>query len=137
MTRKESLARLAQHGIGAVPSGWRQSRVKYLGSYMNGYPFNPNDWGTEGRPILRIQDLSGSNAEPNRFNGEIDSRYLIRRGDILISWSASLGVYRWPGEDAWLNQHIFKVEVDRKRLLLPPDSQQGAIAEYLGLETAR
>jgi type I restriction enzyme S subunit len=142
---------------------------------MNGYPFKPSDWSTEGRPILRIQDLSGSNADPNRFDGEIDPRYLIRRGDILISWSASLGIYRWSGEDAWLNQHIFKVDVDRTRLreeffvwlavwfiaemdrevhgstmqhltadafggfpvLLPPDSQQRAIADYLDRETAR
>ena len=175
MRRKDSLARLEQHGVAIIPAGWRQSRVKYLGSYMNGYPFKPSDWGTEGRPILRIQDLSGSNAEPNRFDGEIAPRYLIRRGDILISWSASLGVYRWAGEDAWLNQHIFKVEVDRTRLredfflwlaewfiaemdrevhgstmqhltadafggfpvLLPPDSQQRAIADYLDRETAR
>jgi type I restriction enzyme S subunit len=173
--RKDSLSRLEQHGVTAVPARWRQSRVKYLGSYMNGYPFKPSDWGTEGRPILRIQDLSGSNVEPNRFDGEIDRRYLIRRGDILISWSASLGIYQWDGEDAWLNQHIFKVKVDRHRVrdeffvwlaewfiaemdrevhgstmqhltadafggfpvLLPPDSQQRAIADYLDRETAR
>lgn len=116
MTRKDSLVRLKQYGVVTIPAGWIQSRVKYLGTYMNGYPFKPSDWGTEGRPILRIQDLSGSNSEPNRFDGEIDPRYMIRRGVILISWSASLGVYRWIGEDAWLNQHIFKVEVDRKRL---------------------
>jgi len=116
MTRKDSLARLEQHGVVTIPVGWRQSRVKYLGSYINGYPFKPSDWGTDGRPILRIQDLSGSNAEPNRFDGEINPRHLIRRGDILISWSASLGIYRWTGEDAWLNQHIFKVNVDQSRL---------------------
>lgn len=79
---------------------------------MNGYPFKPGEWSSEGRPILRIQDLSGLSAEPNRFAGEIDPRYLVQRGDILISWSASLGVYRWAGEESWLNQHIFKVELD-------------------------
>jgi type I restriction enzyme S subunit len=149
--------------------------VKYLGKYVNGYPFKPSDWGTVGRPILRIQDLSAFNSEPNRFAGEIPARYLIRRGDILISWSASLGVYRWDGEDSWLNQHIFKVQVDQTRLrerffvwlaewfinemdrevhgstmqhltadafgsfpvLLPPDTEQLRIADYLDRETAR
>lgn len=110
MIEKSSLERLTQMGIKA-PAGWTQSRVKYLGTYMNGYPFKPEDWGTTGRPILRIQDLSGENSEPNRFDGEVPSRYLIRKNDILIPWSASLGVYRWKGEDAWLNQHIFKVTV--------------------------
>lgn len=114
--RKDSLDRLAQHGVATIPAAWKQSRVKYLGSYMNGYPFKPSDWSAEGRPILRIQDLSGSNADPNRFAGEIDRRYLVRPGDLLISWSASLGVYRWAGEEAWLNQHIFKVGLDESRV---------------------
>ena len=33
----------------------------------------------------------------------------INDGDILISWSASLGVYIWNRGKALLNQHIFKV----------------------------
>ena len=112
MIVKDSLARLKQLGVSSVPSGWRISRVKYLGKYMNGYPFKPKDWGTKGRPILRIQDLNSTNSEPNRFDGEIPSRYLVRQGDILLSWSASLGVYRWNGEESWLNQHIFKVSTN-------------------------
>lgn len=114
--RKDSVLRLAQHGIARVPANWTQSRVKYLGTYINGYPFKPDDWGTVGLPILRIQDLSSTDQEPNRFDGEIPSRYLVRPGDILISWSASLGVYRWAGEEAWLNQHIFKVALDARRV---------------------
>jgi type I restriction enzyme S subunit len=116
VTRKDSVFRLAQHGIERFPANWTQSRVKYLGTYINGYPFKPEDWGTVGRPILRIQDLSSTNGEPNRFDGEIPDRYLVRPLDILISWSASLGVYRWSGEEAWLNQHIFKVALDAKRI---------------------
>ena len=114
--RKDSVRRLEQHGVKRIPEGWTQSRVKYLGAYINGYPFKPDDWGTVGRPILRIQDLSSANGEPNRFDGEIPDRYLVRPRDILISWSASLGVYRWVGEEAWLNQHIFKVSLDAKRV---------------------
>ena len=34
-------------------------------------------------------------------------------GDVLISWSASLGVYVWNGGKALLNQHIFKVKFDK------------------------
>ena len=116
MNGKDSLLRLRQHGVEQVPPRWVQSRVKYLGSYVNGYPFQPRDWAKEGRPILRIQDLTSSCSEPNRFNGEIPVRYLIQPGDILISWSASLGVYRWTGEESWLNQHIFKVDVDTRKI---------------------
>ena len=116
MIRKDSLLRLKQHSVERVPANWTQSRVKYLGAYINGYPFKPQDWGTVGRSILRIQDLSSANQKPNRYKGELPGRYLVRPRDILISWSASLGVYRWAGSEAWLNQHIFKVVLDTKQV---------------------
>ena len=52
----------------------------------------------------------------NRFKGECDSRYEVYDGDVLISWSASLGIYVWQGEDAVLNQHIFKVVFNKINL---------------------
>lgn len=39
-----------------------------------------------------------------------EKKYRITCGDLLFAWAASLGVYIWNGNDAWLNQHIFKVE---------------------------
>ena len=39
-----------------------------------------------------------------------------KKGDILISWSGSLGVYEWEKEDAWLNQHLFKVVFDKEEV---------------------
>lgn len=81
--------------------------------FINGRAFKPEEWCTEGFPIIRIQNLTGTNEESNYFNGEFDERYLVKRGDILISWSASLGVYEWQGNDAILNQHIFKVQLKK------------------------
>ena len=80
-----------------------------IATYINGYAFKPSDWSDIGRPIIRIQDLTGNSYQMNRFNGMCDSKYIVRNGDVLISWSASLGVYIWQGEEAILNQHIFKV----------------------------
>lgn len=94
------------------PRDWEVSLVKYLARYINGYAFKPSDWGDEGKPILRIQNLSNPETAFNRYAGELSEDYLIRKGDILISWSASLNVFIWEGEDAWLNQHIFKVDVN-------------------------
>lgn len=37
-------------------------------------------------------------------------KYLVKDGDLLFAWAASLGTYIWNGGNAWLNQHIFKVE---------------------------
>ena len=102
--------------MSAVCTEWSPSKVKYLAQYINGYPFKPVDWSDRGRPIIRIQNLSNPEADPNYFEGEIPEVYLVKRGDLLLSWSATLGAYEWPGPDAWLNQHIFKVDLDTNRV---------------------
>lgn len=93
-----------------IPEGWRITTLGEVGTYLNGRAFKKSEWSTEGRPIIRIQDLTGSNTNPNFFEGELDDRYVVRPGDFLISWSATLGAYIWDGPEAVLNQHIFKVE---------------------------
>ncbi|HJB05939.1 MAG TPA: restriction endonuclease subunit S [Candidatus Merdibacter merdigallinarum] len=80
-----------------------------VATYINGYAFKPSDWSDTGVPIIRIQDLTGNSYQANRYNGTYDKKYEVLPGDVLISWSASLGVYVWDGEPAVLNQHIFKV----------------------------
>ena len=94
--------------IGDIPEGWEVSKLKYLGRYVNGYPFKPDDWGDKGKPIIRIQDLTGSNDSPNYYDGDIDAKYHIKNGDILVSWAATLDAFIWNKGDGLLNQHIFK-----------------------------
>ena len=84
-----------------------------VATYINGYAFKPSDWSTEGIPIIRIQDLTGSAYKTNFYNDEIAEKYKVVAGDVLISWSASLGVFVWDKQDAVLNQHIFKVVFDK------------------------
>ena len=89
-------------------------RLGDVATYINGYAFKPEDWSDTGLPIIRIQDLTGNSYKTNRYNGEYDKKYEVNDGDILISWSASIGVYIWQGEKAVLNQHIFKVEFNKQ-----------------------
>jgi len=93
-----------------VPKGWTVTTLGSIGRYLNGRAFKTSEWAKTGRPIIRIQDLTGSNRKPNHFEGEVEDRYIVRPGDFLISWSATLGAYIWDGPEALLNQHIFKVE---------------------------
>lgn len=83
--------------------------LEEVAEFINGRAFKPSDWSRTGTPIIRIQNLTGTNEAFNYFEGPVDERVRVRKGAILISWSASLGVYRWQGDDAVLNQHIFKV----------------------------
>lgn len=84
-----------------------------VATYINGFAFKPSDWGEHGLPIVRIQNLTGSGEVFNRYAGEYPEKVEINDGDILISWSASLGVYTWTGGKAILNQHIFKVDFNK------------------------
>lgn len=84
-----------------------------IATFVNGYAFKPSQWSEKGMPIIRIQNLNTPNANFNYFEGKIPQKYHVKKGDILISWSASLGAYEWEGNDAYLNQHIFKVVFDK------------------------
>lgn len=88
-------------------------RLGDAATYINGYAFKPEDRGTEGLPIIRIQDLTGNAYDLGFYSGEYPEKIEINNGDVLISWSASLGVYIWDKGKALLNQHIFKVVFDK------------------------
>ena len=88
-------------------------RLGDIATYVNGYPFKPEDRGLTGLPIIRIQDLTGNSYDLGFYNGNYPERIEINDGDVLISWSASLGVYIWNKGKALLNQHIFKVAFDK------------------------
>ena len=88
-------------------------RLGDAATYINGYAFKPKDRGEEGLPIIRIQDLTGNAYDLGFYDGEYPEKIEINDGDVLISWSASLGVYVWNRGKALLNQHIFKVAFDK------------------------
>lgn len=83
-----------------------------VANFINGYAFKPEHWGTEGKPIIRIQNLTNPAKEYNYTTFEVDEKYKVTSGDILVSWSATLDVFEWNQEDALVNQHIFKVIPD-------------------------
>jgi len=103
----------AQHyketGSREIPKEWQIVSFTEVADFINGYGFKTSDWKTKGLPIVRIQNLNDPNAEFNYFDGTIDNKYYLENGDLLLSWSATLGVYVWNRRKAVLNQHIFKV----------------------------
>ena len=96
-----------------MKQGWEIRKLGEVATYVNGYAFKPEHWGETGVPIIRIQNLNNLNADFNYCESDIPQKFVIEDGDILISWSASLGVYEWNRGKAYLNQHIFKVVFDK------------------------
>ena len=94
--------------------GMNMVKLGDIATYVNGYAFKPDDRGDYGLPIIRIQDLTGNTYDLGFYDGDYPKKIEINNGDILISWSASLGVYEWKRGKALLNQHIFKVVFDKE-----------------------
>ena len=94
---------------GHYPLRWCKTQLKYIADYVNGRAFKPEEWETNGLPIVRIQNLNDETAPYNKSSKSYEEKYLIHKSDLLFAWAASLGTYIWEKGNAWLNQHIFKV----------------------------
>lgn len=97
-----------------LPSTWVIGNVNDTGEYINGMAFKPSDWEEAGRPIIRIQNLTDPDKPINRTQKDVDQKYIVNRGDLLVSWSATLDAFIWHGEQAVLNQHIFRVVPEQR-----------------------
>ena len=92
-----------------IPQNWMVVRLGEIAEYINGLAFKPDEWEECGIPIIRIQNLTDETRPFNYTSKIFDEKFKIRNGDLLFSWSATLDSFIWKGEEAWLNQHIFKV----------------------------
>lgn len=79
----------------SLSPGWRWVKLGQLAQYVNGYPFKASQWSDKGKPIIRIQNLTGTSPTYNCFDGTLSERYLVTPGTLLISWSATLDVFVW------------------------------------------
>ncbi|MBO7565809.1 MAG: restriction endonuclease subunit S [Bacteroidales bacterium] len=124
--------------VDGIPQGWERKAISQLGEYLNGFAFKPSDWQKSGKPIIKIKEMgNGVGEDTPRNKGErVPDKYLVKAGDLLFSWSATLMVIVWSGEDGWLNQHLFKVTpikgIGREFLL---QSISNTIEEFQNLTT--
>ncbi|MBD1566034.1 restriction endonuclease subunit S [Vibrio sp. S12_S33] len=95
-----------------VPNDWRKQQISDICTLQNGNSFKPHQWDTKGLPIIRIQNLNGSE-NFNYYSGEVNEKWLVETGQLLFSWAGTKGVsfgpFIWKKERGVLNQHIYKV----------------------------
>ena len=93
-----------------VPKDWTMRPLAFLADYHNGRAFKPDELSKEGLPVIRIAQINNPSAEYDHYSGsDISEKNLVRDGELLFSWSATLTALIWNRGDAILNQHIFKV----------------------------
>lgn len=92
-----------------------------IATWKNGLPFKKIDISDLGVPIIKIAELkngiSGTTSYTNQVFGE---EVHLHKGDLLFSWSGnpktSIDIFKFELEEGWLNQHIFKITPDEKKV---------------------
>ena len=100
--------------LGDIPQHWDVRKLKHVTQFVNGLPFKPGDWKAEGVPIIRIQNLNGSEVFNYTNRKGLPAALLIQPGELMFAWSGnrgtSFGSFEWTkGFAGYLNQHIFKL----------------------------
>ena len=92
-----------------------------IATWKNGLPFKKINISDSGIPIIKIAELknaiSGTTSYTNQIFGE---EVHLHKGDLLFSWSGnpetSIDIFKFELEEGWLNQHIFKITPDEKKV---------------------
>jgi type I restriction enzyme, S subunit len=91
---------------------WESMPLSKMADFLNGLAcqkFAPKN-EIDKLPVLKIKELSSGITENSDWaSTEIKPEYIVRNGDVIFAWSASLMVKIWDGQDCILNQHLFKV----------------------------
>ena len=99
--------------LGMIPEGWKVGRLTEIASYMNGLAMQkfPPENNEDSLPVLKIKELGQGfcGTDSDRCSCNIKDECKIHNGDVIFSWSGTLLVDVWCGEDCGLNQHLFKV----------------------------
>lgn len=95
-----------------VKENWTSLPLSKIANFLNGLAcqkFPPKN-EIDKLPVLKIKELSSGITDNSDWaSTEIKPEYIVRNGDVIFAWSASLMVKIWDGQDCILNQHLFKV----------------------------
>ena len=103
-----------QTELGVIPEDWDIKAIGQICRLINGRGFKPFEWKNDGLPIIRIQNLNGSD-EFNYYDGIYDKKIEVENGQLLFAWSGSRGTsfgpHVWRGSLGLLNYHTWKMVV--------------------------
>ncbi len=98
--------------LGLIPKGWKVEQLDKIASFLNGLALQkyPPKNSEDEMPVIKIKELrSRSTIGADKASRQIPEQYYVNSGDLLFSWSGTLEVDFWVGEQSALNQHLFKV----------------------------
>ena len=105
-----------------LPNGWCWCKLGDLCSFESGFAFSSNDFKTSGIPLVRISNIQDSAVTLKNcvfIQDEVDEKYIIKTGDLLIAMSGAttgkMGIYSMR-QRALLNQRVGNICVQSRYL---------------------
>ena len=105
-----------------LPNGWCWCKLGDLCSFESGFAFSSNDFKPSGIPLVRISNIQDSTVTLKNcvfIQDEVDEKYIIKTGDLLIAMSGAttgkMGIYSMR-QRALLNQRVGNICVQSRYL---------------------
>jgi len=102
--------KMIESDIGMIPQGWSIGSAYDVANILVGFPFKSKAFCEDSslKPIVRIRDI------PNNYTGtysdeEVDEKYEILSGDMLIGMDGIFHICKWSNTKAYLNQRVARL----------------------------
>ena len=106
-----------------IPENWCWCKLSDVCNFESGYAFSSDDYKDKGTPLVRISNIQDGLVSLDNcvyIEGDIDKRFIINNGDLLIAMSGAttgkMGVYQYDCP-ALLNQRVGNIKVNTPLLL--------------------
>ena len=106
-----------------IPKSWCWCKLSDVCNFESGYAFSSDDYKDKGTPLVRISNIQDGLVSLDNcvyIEGDIDKRFIINNGDLLIAMSGAttgkMGVYQYDCP-ALLNQRVGNIKVNTSLLL--------------------
>lgn len=81
--------------LGEVPAHWKVCKLGFQAKLQSGYAFSSNDFGTEGVPVVRMNNLARGKLDLSNAafipQGVVNERVTLLEGDLVWGMSGSVG----------------------------------------------
>lgn len=100
-----------------IPEGWEVKSLFEIAKVQYGFPFSTDYFNEDniGVPVIRIRDILNNSVSNHSSQTNLDQKYLINKGDILIGMDGNFHINYWSKEDCYLNQRVVMI----KETMLP------------------
>ena len=114
-----------------IPESWNTSNLFEVCNVQYGFPFSTDYFNEDciGIPVIRIRDILNNSISNYSNQQNIDCKYLIEKGNILIGMDGNFHINYWSKSNCYLNQRVVMI----KEVSLPNIYTRYQVEPYIQL----